>query len=131
LWQCCWVHSSMYLPTNIQGSTTPCKTRYLHVGILFQNVYLRHDIPSKIEQDTPASSHVRRSKGEYTNVLRNISVLVISEVTRKETALKTLVCLPFTHLTWLLAREYFIESSHRGSFKLYTLKDVSDTVDKY
>ena len=43
---------------------------------------------------------------------------VISLMTRTETAVETLVYSPLNHLTWLLAREYFIEFRCSDSFKL-------------
>jgi len=41
-----------------------------------------------------------------------------SLMTRTEMVLATLVYSPFNHLTWLLAREHFIEFSYWESFKL-------------
>ena len=39
--------------------------------------------------------------------------------TRTQMALETLAHAPFNHLTRLLAREYFSEFSHSGTFKPY------------
>ena len=39
-------------------------------------------------------------------------------MTRIEMVLKTLVDLPFNHLTWLLAQEHFVRFSRLVTFKL-------------
>jgi len=90
------------------------------------NLYLLFTIDRRAEEliynsvrSCRTSTRFRVLNGEWTNLWRTVSVIVIREMMRIEIIFETFDQSPFNHLMPLLSRGTFTEFSCRGNFRSY------------